>query len=112
MAASALWTWMWTLAKCGCVAATTVVSIYTQYARMAVADHDTHSVYTLTHTPAAQVRNPKGDEHEPPKSYTFDQVYDINSGQTEIFDITAKPIINSVMEGYNGTIFAYGQVGQ
>jgi hypothetical protein len=28
----------------------------------------------------------------------------------EIFDVTAKPIIDSVMEGYNGTIFAYGQV--
>ncbi len=59
---------------------------------------------------AAQVRNPKGDDREPPKAYTFDQVYDHTSTQIEVFDITAKPIIDSVMEGYNGTIFAYGQV--
>lgn len=38
------------------------------------------------------------------------QVYDWNSKQIEIFDITARPIVDSVMEGYNGTVFAYGQV--
>ena len=27
----------------------------------------------------------------------------------EIFNMLAKPIIESVMEGFNGTIFAYGQ---
>lgn len=42
--------------------------------------------------------------------FTGPQVYDSSSGQIEIFDVTAKPIIDSVMEGYNGTIFAYGQV--
>jgi hypothetical protein len=30
------------------------------------------------------------------------QVYDWNSRQSEIFDITAKPIVDSVLEGYNG----------
>jgi Tfp pilus assembly pilus retraction ATPase PilT len=28
-----------------------------------------------------------------------------------IFNQTAKPILESVMQGYNGTIFAYGQTG-
>ena len=28
-----------------------------------------------------------------------------------IFEETAVPIIMSVLEGYNGTIFAYGQTG-
>lgn len=59
---------------------------------------------------ALQVRNPKADEGEAVKAFTFDQVYDWTSSQMEIFDITAKPIIDSAMEGYNGTIFAYGQV--
>ncbi|GAX77721.1 hypothetical protein CEUSTIGMA_g5164.t1 [Chlamydomonas eustigma] len=54
--------------------------------------------------------NPKGDG-EAPKSFTFDQVYDWNSTQLDIFDITARPLIDSAMEGYNGTIFAYGQTG-
>ncbi|WIA28846.1 hypothetical protein OEZ86_011372 [Tetradesmus obliquus] len=55
------------------------------------------------------VRNPKSEE--PPKTFTFDQVYDWNSEQATIFEITAKPIVDACMDGYNGTIFAYGQTG-
>jgi hypothetical protein len=58
-----------------------------------------------------RVRNPKADASDTPKTFTYDQVYDINSQQLEIFSITAKPIVDSVMAGYNGTIFAYGQTG-
>jgi len=51
-------------------------------------------------------------ESEPaPKVFTFDCVYDMNSKQEDIFAETAYPIIENVMEGYNGTIFAYGQTG-
>eukprot|EP00164_Ancoracysta_twista_P001307 GFYU01001710.1.p1 GENE.GFYU01001710.1~~GFYU01001710.1.p1 ORF type:complete len:837 (-),score=324.28 GFYU01001710.1:210-2720(-) len=57
------------------------------------------------------VRNPKADMKEPPKTFTFDSVYDWNSTQRQIYDETARPIVESVMEGYNGTIFAYGQTG-
>mmetsp|Transcript_36397 Transcript_36397/g.50026 ORF Transcript_36397/g.50026 Transcript_36397/m.50026 type:complete len:586 (-) Transcript_36397:174-1931(-) len=42
-------------------------------------------------------------------SYTFDQVYDSDSQTNVIFEKTAKNIINSVLEGIHGTIFAYGQ---
>ena len=31
--------------------------------------------------------------------------------QKDIFDHAALPIVQSVLEGYNGTIFAYGQTG-
>ncbi|KAG1668483.1 hypothetical protein FOA52_005256 [Chlamydomonas sp. UWO 241] len=58
-----------------------------------------------------RLHNPKGDSSEAPKTFTFDQVYDTDSKQIDIFDITAKGIIDSAMEGYNGTIFAYGQTG-
>eukprot|EP00455_Lapot_gusevi_P045945 TRINITY_DN5959_c0_g1_i6.p1 TRINITY_DN5959_c0_g1~~TRINITY_DN5959_c0_g1_i6.p1 ORF type:complete len:726 (-),score=130.19 TRINITY_DN5959_c0_g1_i6:93-2270(-) len=51
------------------------------------------------------------DQKQPPKTFTYDAVYDWNSTQDEVFRETAKPIINSVLEGYNGTIFAYGQTG-
>jgi kinesin family protein 3/17 len=50
-----------------------------------------------------------GDEI--PKVFTFDSVYDWNSSQEEIFEETAYPIIDKVLQGYNGTIFAYGQTG-
>ncbi len=43
-----------------------------------------------------------------PKSFTFDCVYDWNSKQDNVFAETAYPILENVLEGYNGTIFAYG----
>jgi hypothetical protein len=48
---------------------------------------------------------------EMPKRFTFDCVYDENTFQKDIFDETAFPIIENILEGYNGTIFAYGQTG-
>lgn len=48
---------------------------------------------------------------EPRKVYTFDAVYDWNSKQTDIYDETARPLVNCVLEGFNCTIFAYGQTG-
>lgn len=46
-----------------------------------------------------------------PKVFTFDCVYDWNSEQDNVFVESAYPIIENVLEGYNGTIFAYGQTG-
>ena len=48
---------------------------------------------------------------EIPKVFTFDSVYDWTAKQENIFQETAYPIIDQVMKGYNGTIFAYGQTG-
>lgn len=47
----------------------------------------------------------------PPKTFAFDAVYDPSSHQQQIYDETAFPLVESVLEGYNGTIFAYGQTG-
>ena len=33
----------------------------------------------------------------------------MQSTQKQVYDVAAKPIIDSVIEGFNGTIFAYGQ---
>lgn len=49
---------------------------------------------------------------EPPKTFTFDQVYDEQTSQEAIYMQTASRIVDSVLEGFNGTIFAYGQVCQ
>jgi hypothetical protein len=62
-------------------------------------------------TPQVVLRNPKSDATEPPKTFTFDQVFDSNVTQKNVYERTAMPIVNSVIEGYNGTIFAYGQTG-
>ena len=49
--------------------------------------------------------------NEAPKQFTFDIAYDLRASQVEIYNNTAAPIISNVLEGYNGTIFAYGQTG-
>jgi hypothetical protein len=41
--------------------------------------------------------------------FSFDKVFDVNSTQQQVYMDSAKPIVDSVLEGFNGTIFAYGQ---
>ena len=43
--------------------------------------------------------------------FTFDEVFDLDTSQEEVFETSAKPAVISVLEGYNSTIFAYGQTG-
>jgi hypothetical protein len=43
--------------------------------------------------------------------FTFDNVFDMDSSQQEVYETTAKPAVISILEGYNSTIFAYGQTG-
>ncbi|XP_006792792.1 kinesin-like protein KIF3C isoform X2 [Neolamprologus brichardi] len=57
------------------------------------------------------LRNPRAPPSEPQKTFTFDAVYDANSKQRELYDESVRPLIDSVLEGFNGTIFAYGQTG-
>uniref|UniRef100_A0A4W3K7C7 Kinesin-like protein n=1 Tax=Callorhinchus milii TaxID=7868 RepID=A0A4W3K7C7_CALMI len=57
------------------------------------------------------VKNRKGNPSELPKTFTFDSVYDWNSKQVELYDETFRPLVDSVLLGFNGTIFAYGQTG-
>lgn len=45
------------------------------------------------------------------KSFTFDNIFDINSSQIEIFNNCVLNLIDSCFKGYNSTIFAYGQTG-
>lgn len=40
------------------------------------------------------------------KEFTFDNVYAPDTMQQELYDETARPIVDSVLNGYNGTIFA------
>ncbi|XP_071552251.1 kinesin-like protein KIF3A isoform X1 [Panulirus ornatus] len=57
------------------------------------------------------VTNPDAQEGEPPKVFTFDSVFGTDSKQVDVYNIAARPIVENVLEGYNGTIFAYGQTG-
>ncbi|XP_029979604.1 kinesin-1 heavy chain-like [Sphaeramia orbicularis] len=43
------------------------------------------------------------------KPYYFDQVFQSNTTQEQFYNAVAQKIVRDVLEGYNGTIFAYGQ---
>ncbi|XP_018422284.1 PREDICTED: kinesin heavy chain isoform X2 [Nanorana parkeri] len=43
------------------------------------------------------------------KPYVFDKVLPPNSTQEQVYNACAKQIVKDVLDGYNGTIFAYGQ---
>ncbi|KAL7636199.1 UNVERIFIED_CONTAM: hypothetical protein RMT77_012956 [Armadillidium vulgare] len=58
-----------------------------------------------------EIHNVKNSETDPPKVFTFDAVYDWNSKQQDLYDETFQPLVDSVLSGFNGTIFAYGQTG-
>ena len=45
------------------------------------------------------------------KTFQFDYVYPMETTQREIYDQVAFPIVDSIFQGYNGTVFAYGQTG-
>ncbi len=51
----------------------------------------------------------RGDEKR--QKFLYDQVAGSDESQEAVFEKVGKPMCESVMEGYNSTIFAYGQTG-
>lgn len=45
------------------------------------------------------------------KNFTFDGTYGVDSNTASIYDDIAYNLVEGVIEGYNGTVFAYGQTG-
>jgi len=45
------------------------------------------------------------------RTFTFDQVFGLESGQVEIFQSCVEPLLDSSLAGYNAAILAYGQTG-
>ncbi|WVZ56493.1 hypothetical protein U9M48_007012 [Paspalum notatum var. saurae] len=48
---------------------------------------------------------------QPNRTFTFDKVFGPESQQSMIFDHAVAPLVNDVLEGYNCTVFAFGQTG-
>ncbi|CAL1575455.1 unnamed protein product [Knipowitschia caucasica] len=57
------------------------------------------------------LRNPKSSPDDPMKVFTYDAVFDCSSTQREVYDDAVRPLVESVLNGFNGTVFAYGQTG-
>eukprot|EP00055_Hartaetosiga_balthica_P007617 m.26433 g.26433 ORF g.26433 m.26433 type:complete len:1233 (+) comp5858_c0_seq1:355-4053(+) len=58
-----------------------------------------------------QVALAKPGSNDPPKKFTFDGAYGVDSNSKMIYEDMGFPLIEAVLEGYNGTVFAYGQTG-
>lgn len=43
--------------------------------------------------------------------YSFSRVYEPDTTQGQLYDEVARPIVDDVMQGYNGTLLVYGQTG-
>ncbi|KAI7690377.1 hypothetical protein SSS_10863 [Sarcoptes scabiei] len=45
------------------------------------------------------------------KTYAFDNVFDSKANQLDVYRSVVEPLVEQVIEGYNCTVFAYGQTG-
>ncbi|CCH44210.1 Kinesin-like protein [Wickerhamomyces ciferrii] len=43
--------------------------------------------------------------------FVFDKLFDEGAAQEEVYYNTTRPLLDSVLDGFNGTIFAYGATG-
>jgi hypothetical protein len=63
------------------------------------------------HKHAMQIEIVKPGSTENIKPFTFDGVFGEDSEQSQVYEAAGYSLVNSVLDGYNGTIFAYGQTG-
>lgn len=45
------------------------------------------------------------------QTFGFDRIFDDNASQADVYEATTKPLLDSVIDGYNATVFAYGATG-
>jgi len=61
--------------------------------------------------PNLQVTLTNPAEADTQKVFSYDSVFTMDSTQQTVYEESAFQLVESVLEGYNGTIFAYGQTG-
>ncbi|XP_046335656.2 kinesin-II 95 kDa subunit-like [Haliotis rufescens] len=66
-------------------------------------------VLTIADTEGSCVITKQDSDRPGSKQFTFDQAYSGDTTTAHIYSDIVCPIVKSVTEGYNGTIFAYGQ---
>ena len=68
-----------------------------------------NSVKILTESVGVDTGKESKKNSENFQTFTYDGVFSAETEQEKIFEIVAKPLINSALEGINGTLFCYGQ---
>ena len=66
---------------------------------------DGHEASTIADESTGRITcsNPKADASDPPKSFTFDAVFDPNITQRKLYDVCSAPVVDAVLGGFNGT---------
>ncbi|GJJ07448.1 hypothetical protein Clacol_001650 [Clathrus columnatus] len=54
---------------------------------------------------------PPGTKRYKDRRFLFDRVFDVGAHQRDVFEETAKPLLDGLFEGFNATVFAYGATG-
>ena len=57
------------------------------------------------------VMSQEGEVPEGVAAYTFDHCFNSESTQEKVYNATVRPSVDAVRQGYNATVFAYGQTG-
>ena len=57
--------------------------------------------------PGDPLRNRRSNDRQ----YVFNATFGADSTQHDVYNKTTEPLIRSVLEGYNATVFAYGATG-
>jgi len=52
-----------------------------------------------------------GNERQGEREFKFDDVFGPSSTQERVYESAVKPMVRDVLDGYNCTVFAYGQTG-
>lgn len=60
--------------------------------------------------PVTQRKGPAASANSK-KTYTYDHVFGPDASQADVFEGIVMPIVDEVLQGYNCTVFAYGQTG-
>ena len=50
----------------------------------------------------------RGNEDLGPNSFTFDRVYTHEHYNGDVYQEMCQPVVQKCLDGFNGTIFAYG----
>jgi len=45
------------------------------------------------------------------QTFMFDRVFDENTTQNDVYEATTRRLLDSVLDGFNATVFAYGATG-
>ncbi|GMM35403.1 tubulin-dependent ATPase [Saccharomycopsis crataegensis] len=54
---------------------------------------------------------PKSNSRMREHKFTFDRLFDEDAAQIDVYNNTTRPLLDSVLDGYNATVFAYGATG-